>query len=200
MHRPAVSTVSFIQPMSIKQFINLHILFRRASSSSRHQRLLFCLRCCLLLFSLLHYAISLLASSNFAAVLCYFAVVLCYFAVVLFYFAAAIYFFAAALFNIDSEILLSRCTSSISMKLCSLAAPRLFRWTFSVSIPNCSHLISLLPFFPLKGSFGTGMGCLGLSLACFWKGWTVLASLWPHIGWDELPRWLGTVIGGAALE
>jgi hypothetical protein len=77
MHRPAVSTVSFIQPMSIKQFINLHILFRRASSSSRHQRLLFCLRCCLLLFrcctmlfrcwplliSLLSYAISLLYSA-----------------------------------------------------------------------------------------------------------------------------------------
>jgi hypothetical protein len=77
MHRPAVSTVYFVQPISIKQFINLHILFRRASSSSRHQRLLFCLRCCLLLFrcctmlfrcwplliSLLSYAISLLYSA-----------------------------------------------------------------------------------------------------------------------------------------
>ena len=92
MHRPAVSTVSFIQPISIKQFINLHILFRRASSSSRHQRLLFCLRCCLLLFrcctmlfrcwpllfSLLPSAISLLPSAisllSYAISLLYFAI------------------------------------------------------------------------------------------------------------------------------
>ena len=127
MHRPAVSTVSFVQPISIKQFINLHILFRRSLFQFEASTAFILFALLSSSISLLHYAISLLASSNFAAVLCYFAAVLCYFAVVLFYFAAAIYYFAAALFNIDSEILLSRCTSSISMKLCSLAAPRLFR-------------------------------------------------------------------------